>query len=379
MWVASLLMWTAPALSIDLHVNSSSSIKDAAAVVAKGLMNYYQPDIGAFACEYCWWQLGQAAGALIDYQYFTGSKEYEPVVHNILAKQSQNQYRPTAQIGVEGNDDQSFFGFALLTALERNFTKIEGLDYERSVINITQQQIQQWDTRTCGGGLRWQYRQENVGWDSKTMVTNGGLYALCGRLARWTNDSQYVEMAETVWEWTVEVALQRQFAYYDNADVKLNCSEVDHTQWTYNPAFFLVGSAYLLNATGNDTYLYRTNSILDGMEIFYANGTICEIACEPDECDKDQASFKGVVARFLASTRALIPETAEQIRKYLEPSAQGAARSCSGGTDGVTCGVDWTRDSWDEKYGIGEQLSALETIQSLLATSDDAPLHGSSK
>jgi mannan endo-1,6-alpha-mannosidase len=57
---------------------------------------------------------------------------------------------------------------------------------------------------------------------------------------------------------------------------------------------------------------------------------------------------------------------------YLRPSAAAAAAQCDGGTDGVTCGQHWTAGStWDGLYGVGEQMSALSVVQSMLI--DQAP------
>lgn len=51
-----------------------------------------------------------------------------------------------------------------------------------------------------------------------------------------------------------------------------------------------------------------------------------------------------------------------------------AAQSCSGGNDGVTCGHRWWTDGWDGEFGVGEQISALEVIQSNLIERVEGPL-----
>lgn len=48
--------------------------------------------------------------------------------------------------------------------------------------------------------------------------------------------------------------------------------------------------------------------------------------------------------------------------KWLNASAYAAAQSCSGGTDGHTCGLNWFSGGWDGMYGLGEQMSALEAL-----------------
>ena len=74
------------------------------------------------------------------------------------------------------------------------------------------------------------------------------------------------------------------------------------------------------------------------------------------------------MGRWLGKTSIVAPYTAPSIRQMLIPSAEAAAKSCSGGTDGVTCGEKWYVNGYDGSYGIGQQLSALEVIQALLVT-----------
>jgi mannan endo-1,6-alpha-mannosidase len=89
-------------------------------------------------------------------------------------------------------------------------------------------------------------------------------------------------------------------------------------------------------------------------------------------CDTDQLSFKAYFSRWLAATAKVAPFTHDTIMALLKPSAQAAASQCDGGTDGVTCGEHWTAGStWDGTYGVGQQMSALSVVQSLLI--DEAP------
>jgi mannan endo-1,6-alpha-mannosidase len=105
-----------------------------------------------------------------------------------------------------------------------------------------------------------------------------------------------------------------------------------------------------------------------------------EAGCEhnlrdtPGSCNVDQRSFKAYLSRWLAATSILAPWTSETIRPLLRDSALAAAQSCSGGTDGVTCGHRWWAEGWDGDYGVGEQMSALEVIQSNLVSRVGGPL-----
>jgi mannan endo-1,6-alpha-mannosidase len=92
-----------------------------------------------------------------------------------------------------------------------------------------------------------------------------------------------------------------------------------------------------------------------------------EITCQPlGNCDTDQLSFRSYLARSLAVTSQLIPSLHETIYSYLRASAQGAAGQCDGGSAGTVCGQEWNTTVWDGTYGVGQEMSALATIQSLM-------------
>lgn len=100
-----------------------------------------------------------------------------------------------------------------------------------------------------------------------------------------------------------------------------------------------------------------------------------EVACETHgTCNVDQKSFKAYLSRWMAATTKLAPWTSDYIMARLRASAAAAARQCNGGTDGVTCGNKWTVPTWDGSYGVGEQMSALEVIQSNLITTVGGPV-----
>jgi mannan endo-1,6-alpha-mannosidase len=79
----------------------------------------------------------------------------------------------------------------------------------------------------------------------------------------------------------------------------------------------------------------------------------------------------------MAATTKVAPWTADQILPLLASSAQAAAQSCSGGTDGQMCGTKWTQPGWDGTYGVGQQMSALEVIQSNLIKKVSGPVSNS--
>jgi mannan endo-1,6-alpha-mannosidase len=98
------------------------------------------------------------------------------------------------------------------------------------------------------------------------------------------------------------------------------------------------------------------------------NNTMYELSCEPyGVCNTDQLSFKAYLSRFMGLTITMVPWTSDIIIPLLQTSAINAAKQCSSGPDGNTCGFKWTLNgTWDGTTGVGQQLDALETIQNNL-------------
>lgn len=97
-----------------------------------------------------------------------------------------------------------------------------------------------------------------------------------------------------------------------------------------------------------------------------------ERRCEPNnECNYDQVSFKAYLSRWLAKSAIVAPYIADAIWPLLSRSAEAAAQSCSGGESGIICGTRWYTGGFDNQYGAGQSLSALETVQSLLLLRGD--------
>ena len=104
-----------------------------------------------------------------------------------------------------------------------------------------------------------------------------------------------------------------------------------------------------------------------------------EVACEnAGTCDTDQQSFKAYLARDMAATMIVAPFTRNILLPLLQSSATAAAKACSGGADGNTCGLKWSTGAFDGLAGIGEQMAALEVIQSNLLDTVKGPVTANS-
>lgn len=124
----------------------------------------------------------------------------------------------------------------------------------------------------------------------------------------------------------------------------------------------------------------RLRGLLDTTtRIFFQNNVMYEVACEPSSnCNIDQQSFKAYLTRWMAATTKVVPWTHDIIMPLIQQSAQACAKTCSGNSpvdqSGTACGTKWTQDTWDNTFGVGQQMNALEVFQSNLIDAVAGPL-----
>lgn len=387
--LSALMLSASGVHAIDLDITSRDSIKSAASQIAYGMVKWYTGnntgDVpGNLPSPYYWWEAGAMFGSLVDYWYYTGDSAYNDITTQAMLFQvgPNDDYMPPNQTKTEGNDDQAFWAMAAMSAAEVKFPdppadKPSWLSLAQAVFNL---QANRWDNSTCGGGLRWQIFTFNNGYNYKNTISNGCFFNIAARLGKYTGNSTYTNWADTMWNWVESIGLMSEdYHFYDGSDDSINCTQVNHIQWTYNAGVFMLGAATMWNITGDDVWKTRTAGIINGTSIFFSNdvpNVMYEVACETNgKCDVDQRSFKAYLARWMAATTKVAPWTHDLIMPKLKASAQAAAKQCSGGTDGKTCGLKWTTNGvWDGSYGVGEQMSALEVIQSLLIDQVSGPL-----
>lgn len=253
---------TGGSLAIDLDTSDPSSIHDAAKIVATSIIHRYQnngSDIpGLFGDPYYFWECGLAWDTLIHYWHQTGDDSYNDVVGEALRWQiGDNDFAPENQTKSLGNDDQSTWALAAMSAAEYGFPSeaLDGLDITWSDLakNVFDRQAARWDNDTCNGGLRWQIFAFNNGYNYKNSMANGNFYQLAGRLARFTGNDTYATWGQRVFEWSYQVGLIGDInstspgMVYDGTDATNNCANINHLVWTANSGTYLAGGAYMYN------------------------------------------------------------------------------------------------------------------------------------
>lgn len=394
------------ALALDLDTTSATSISQTATTIASSFFNQYynasatsghfnQPE------PWFWWLSGSGWTALLDYTVYTNDTSYQDALLAALSANFGEGYnlQPAEQQAWEANDDQMYWVYAALTALEYGFDAVEPCVDEGAgisgtcanswlsvAVNAFEDFATRWaaDAGTCGGGLKWQYKTSASGYYYKNAVTNGGFFQTAARLARYTGNATYAEWADKIWDWSTAVGLVGpSFNVFDGSsdEGSDNCTTMNVAEWSYNVATYLHGAANMYAYTGDrgiskrqvlwsqrvQGFLGAANSTFFSPPSGNATGVMYEQNCETtSSCTIDQTSFKSSLARWMSKTAVLVPSEAEPIHGLLATSAKAAAASCTD-TGDVTCGMKWwTADGFDGYTDFGSQLSALEMVQGLL-------------
>ncbi|KAJ5226166.1 hypothetical protein N7468_007391 [Penicillium chermesinum] len=386
--LAILLTGASSVQAVQMNIDDEHSIKAASKKVALNMMSYYTgmnpgDNPGNLPDPYYWWEAGAMFNALIDYWFYTGDDTWNDITQQGMLWQAGDNmaFMPNNQTKTEGNDDQAFWGFAALSAAERNFPnppadKPQWLEMAQAVFNT---QAARWDPSSCGGGLRWQIFTWNNGYTYKNTISTGGFFNIAARLAKYTGNTTYSQWAEKAWDWTSDVGFMTpDYHFWDGASDLDGCKKMNKIEWTYNSGVYLLGAANMWNLTEEPKWKNRVQGILDAGAVFFAEhpkDVLYERACETvNTCMVDQRSFKGYLARWMAATTQLAPFTYDQIMPKLKATGIAAAKSCSGGDDGTTCGMKWIDEKWDKTRDFGQQMAALEVIQSNLINRVAAPV-----
>lgn len=233
----------------------SESIKSAAHTAAYGAMSYYQGNLtghipGAFPTK--WWEGSILFDTMIHYWYLTGDDSNNQAVIQGMNWQSgdNNDYMTANYSSFMGNDDQSPWGLAAMTAAEFGLPQTSSeVSWASKAAAVFNSQASRWDDTTCGGGLRWQIYTYETGYDMKNALSNGEFFELAARLARYTGNTTYSDWAEKIWDWSSSVPLlnNETWTVSDSTTAENNCATRDNVQWSLNYGTYATGAAYMYN------------------------------------------------------------------------------------------------------------------------------------
>ncbi|PWY88204.1 mannan endo-1,6-alpha-mannosidase [Aspergillus heteromorphus CBS 117.55] len=375
------------ASAISLDINNEQSIRNAAATASFNTMSNYTSNHTGQIPGYipdAWWEGGALFDTLIQYWYFTGDASNNPAVSQGMYWQRGNDnYMPSNWSSYMSNVDQMAWGLAAMTAAELNYPVETNMSsWQTLAQRVFKVQSARWDESTCGGGLRWQIWSYESGYTMKTAASNGGLFQLSARLARFTGNQTYADWAEKIWDWSLTSLVNNDtWVVADSTSTGSGCATVGENQWTYNYGLYLSGLAYMYNFTNGETkWKAGLNGLLNTTftNFFpekYGGMIMSEALCEPaEDCNTSEETYKGLLAGDLAFVSVVAPYTASEIIPRLQGSASGAAKQCSGGSNETLCGRRWYQTTWDGSADMEEQMSATSIFASNLVVYKDAGL-----
>ena len=205
-----------------------------------------------FPDPYYWWEAGAVFDSLIEYSALTGDNQYDDLIGEAMFHQAGKgfDYMPANQSVSIGNDDQSTWALAAMSAAEHGFStsKIGNLTWINLAKTVWESQAARWDNETCDGGFRWQIYPFNRGFDYKNSISQGQFILLSTRLAKFTGNSTYSDWAAKVFKWTQDIGLvDDTFHIYDGASAETDCSKIDRIQWSHNNGVLAEAAALMYN------------------------------------------------------------------------------------------------------------------------------------
>jgi mannan endo-1,6-alpha-mannosidase len=206
--------------------------------------------------DYYWDTAAHFWTTLIDYWKVTGDEQYNAIVTQGLQFQRgpNNDYMPPNQTRSLGNFDQCGWALAALSAAENKFPDPSGddvpwLTLAQNVFNTQESRFRrEVNSSTCGGGLRWQIPLINNGFNYKDSFSNGCYFTLAARLAKFTGNTTYADLATAAYDWLTAIGyIDDQFSIFDGAHIDTNCTDINKVQFSHTAGVVTLGAAHMLN------------------------------------------------------------------------------------------------------------------------------------
>lgn len=113
--------------------------------------------------------------------------------------------------------------------------------------------------------MRWQIPLYLPGYTMKNAISNGGLFELSARLARFTMNDTYAQWDEKIWDWSANTPLLQTDHWYiaDSTSIETKCKDAGNTQWSYNYGTYLSGASFMYNYVSHPMSSDLQNQLAD--------------------------------------------------------------------------------------------------------------------
>ncbi|OJJ77541.1 hypothetical protein ASPBRDRAFT_50411 [Aspergillus brasiliensis CBS 101740] len=405
-WASLLLVFTVTASALDLDINSTQSIKNAATVTVQNTLtnSSLSGNVNPVYGDTNQWIFNSSTveawlySTLIPFWNLTGNDTYNELISKRMYSMAGLELGSSwAESDNDTNMNHGAWALGAVTAAEMDFPADSSK--QPWIIYAGQAQGTMRSTFTfstvCDGGLEMGNNAlEETNKSMKDALSNGEFLQLSARLAYLTtgdNQTSYADDAVKIWNWCVDndMVVESNWTVnflVTNTTVSGNCTAMttNNGEYTYTYGLYMSAAAYMYNVTGAAVWKKRAEGLLDTiMSLFVEDGVIQErgMSMNPDagfsstSIDDDNAyALKGLLASCLAVVTRLMPETVDTIEPLLRSTAEAVAKQCSGMSNGTVCGSDWTKSAYDKDPNFFSSMSAVNafTANLLMARSSNS-------
>ncbi|KAI8611509.1 glycosyl hydrolase family 76-domain-containing protein [Chytriomyces sp. MP71] len=345
----------------SIDVTSKDAVLSAAKSAMKWLQYFYSPNPGSGYWDekvVQWHESGEYYGLFYNYRAISGDATYDAFVDsqmilNTVGGDFMDGNNPLLATSGRWNDDISWWALSTMTAAEiwgptgvvMPSDPSQGGATYLSIVNATWNEVwEDWDTKTCNGGLYWSRDRNAAKLNQryyKSTVSNVQYMHISARLYAMTGDEQFRQRADQVYAWLKSSGLiTPTFVVYDGyqADDPNDCgsTKLNNAVWSYQLGELISAHSFLYTKTKDPKYLTEAMGFFGTVQSqFVQNGIIVEPTCtaQPGFC-KNPGGYTWALYQSLPDLHAATsdPATKTAIETMLRASASANFQGC---------GADW--------------------------------------
>ncbi|GLA63034.1 hypothetical protein AtubIFM54640_004171 [Aspergillus tubingensis] len=387
--------------ALDLDINSTQSIKDAATVTVQNTLtnSSLSGNVNPVYGDTNEWLFNSSTveawlySTLIPYWNLTGNDTYNELISKRMYSMAGLELGDSwSESDNDTNMNHAAWALGAVTAAEMDFPVDSSKESWLFYAGQAQGTLRSTFTfsTVCDGGLEIANNAlAETNLSMKDAISNGEFLQLSSRLAYLTtgdNRSSYTDDAVKIWNWCVDndMVVESNWTVnflVVNTTASGNCTTygTNNFEFTYVYGLYMSAAAYLYNVTNADVWKTRAEGLLNTiMNKFVDDGVIQELGVlyNPDAGfssatwgDDTAYALKGLLASCLAVVTHLLPDTVDTIEPLLRNTAEAAAKQCSGMSNGTVCGSDWTKSTYDKDPNFFGSMSAVNAFTANLLMS----------
>ncbi|KAF9251893.1 CAZyme family GH76 [Penicillium roqueforti] len=352
--------------AIDLDINSTESIQNAATIQVTNLLSNSTIDgsVSPLSDDPFHGVKDEASVYITLLAFWDTTKNSN---YNNLVIDRMDSQRPTifnsSYNSTNTRPSTAIWGLAAMTAAEVGFPTDSSESWFNCAVNLHSKLM--WKSgHFCTDGLS-PDSQNLIG--QQFGYLTGTYFQLTSRIAYASSGEQrrfFADRASAVWSWSVKNHILNESDWTINSlvagmDNNTACFVLKDWRLASSYGLWLSGAAYMFKMTDTDLWKTRVEGLLDNtLTSFFTRNMIVEVG--------DLVDGLGAVNQARYSTEA---EVANRINAKLRRTAITLAQQCGGTSNHTVCGSDWTSSVYDYAPSFGNTLNVVNILVSNLIIS----------